>query len=67
MNFMLYIKNHMINILYVYNVKKLGGWDNNIYIYNLNYGNKIYSDQAHGDAISSLVFDSTRVITYLNE
>jgi len=42
----------------------LGGWDNNIYIYNLNYGNKIYSDQAHGDAISSLVFDSTKNIIY---
>ena len=42
---------------------KLGGWDNNIYIYNLNYGNKIYSDQAHSDAISSLVFDSNNVIS----
>lgn len=35
-------------------IKKLGSWNNNLYIFNLNYGNKIDSVEAHHDAISTI-------------
>ena len=34
----------------------LGSWDNKIYLFNVNYGSKIKTINAHNDSISDLVY-----------
>jgi len=40
----------------------LGAWDNNVYIFNLNYGTRVFSESLHNDAISQIVYDPNRSV-----
>mmetsp|Transcript_8685 Transcript_8685/g.7636 ORF Transcript_8685/g.7636 Transcript_8685/m.7636 type:complete len:136 (-) Transcript_8685:102-509(-) len=42
----------------------LGSWDNNLYIFNMNYGTKVFGESLHDDAISSILFDKHKSILY---
>jgi len=42
----------------------LGSWDNNLYIFNLNYGTKVFSEPLHEDAISYITFDPIKSTLY---
>jgi len=42
----------------------IGGWDNKLYVFNLNYGSKVKILSAHNESVSSLCFFPTSSILF---